>query len=250
MPSSKFLTDKVALVTGASRGLGKAIAVALAKEGASLALIARSTEVLQGTLDEIRALGSVAEPYALDVSDGAAVEAVVEKITAQFGHIDVLVNNAGVTRDGLLMRMSSEAWDTVINTNLKGAFNFTKPVGRQMVKQRSGRIINISSVIGLMGNAGQANYAASKAGLIGFSKSVAREFASRGITCNVVCPGFIETDMTKDLSEDLRKKLLEKIPLQRLGQPDDVAGVVSFLTSPAASYITGQILTVDGGMVM
>jgi 3-oxoacyl-[acyl-carrier protein] reductase len=155
-----------------------------------------------------------------------------------------------VTRDGLLARMTTEAWDTVINTNLKGAFHLTRPVGRIMVKQRSGRIINISSVIGLMGNAGQANYAASKAGLIGFSKSVAREFASRGITCNVVCPGFIETDMTKDLSDDLKKKLLERIPLQRLGQPGDIAGVVAFLCSPAASYMTGQVVTVDGGMVM
>ncbi len=246
----KFLTDKVALVTGASRGLGKAIALALAAEGASIAAIARSEEALKETLEAIRAAGGTAEPFALDVSDSAAVDATVEKIIDRFQHIDVLVNNAGVTRDGLLMRMKSEDWDTVLNTNLKGAFNLTKPVGRLMVKQRAGRIINISSVIGLMGNAGQANYAASKAGLIGFSKSVAREFASRGITCNVVCPGFIETDMTKDLSEDLRKGLLDNIPLQRLGQPEDVAGVVAFLCSPAASYMTGQILTVDGGMVM
>jgi 3-oxoacyl-[acyl-carrier protein] reductase len=250
MPSSKFLTDKVALVTGASRGLGKAIALALAAEGASITAVARSEEALAETLEAIRATGGVAEPYALDVADGAAAEAVVEKIAARFQHIDILVNNAGVTRDGLLMRMSSEAWDAVIDTNLKGAFHLTKPVGRLMVRQRAGRIINISSVIGLIGNAGQANYAASKAGLIGFSKSVAREFASRNITCNVVCPGFIETDMTRGLSEDLRKKLLERIPLQRLGQPDDVAGAVTFLCSPAASYITGQILTVDGGMVM
>jgi 3-oxoacyl-[acyl-carrier protein] reductase len=248
--TSKFLTDKVALVTGASRGLGKAIALALAAEGASIAAVARSEEALKVTLEAIRASGGAAEPYAVDVSNEASVEAAVEKITARFQHIDVLVNNAGVTRDGLLMRMKSEDWDAVINTNLKGAFHLTKPVGRLMVKQRSGRIINISSVIGLMGNAGQANYAASKAGLIGFTKSVAREFASRGITCNVVCPGFIETDMTSGLGEDLRKKLLEKIPLQRLGQPEDIAGMVAFLCSPAASYMTGQILTVDGGMVM
>jgi 3-oxoacyl-[acyl-carrier protein] reductase len=250
MPSPKFLTDKVALVTGASRGLGQAIARALAQEGAAIAAVARSEDALKDTLDSIRALGGIAEPFAFDVADEPAVDAAVEKIAARFGRIDVLVNNAGVTRDGLLMRMKAEDWDAVINTNLKGAFHLTKPVGRLMVKQRSGRIINISSVIGLMGNAGQANYAASKAGLIGFTKSVAREFASRGITCNVVCPGFIETDMTKGLGEDLRKKLLEKIPLARLGQPDDVAGVVAFLASPAANYITGQILTVDGGMVM
>jgi 3-oxoacyl-[acyl-carrier protein] reductase len=248
--SQKFLTDKVALVTGASRGLGKAIALALAAEGASIAAVARSEEALKETVETIRATGGVAEPYALDVTDETAVEAAVEKITARFQHIDILVNNAGVTRDGLLMRMKSEDWDAVINTNLKGAFHLTKQVGRLMVRQRAGRIINISSVIGLMGNAGQANYAASKAGLIGFSKSVAREFASRNITCNVVCPGFIETDMTRGLGDDLRKKLLERIPLQRLGQPEDVAGAVAFLCSPAASYITGQILTVDGGMVM
>jgi 3-oxoacyl-[acyl-carrier protein] reductase len=248
--SSKFLTDKVALVTGASRGLGRAIALQLAQEGASIAAVARSEEALKETLEAVRALGVTAEGFALDVSDSAAAEAVVDKIAARFQHIDVLVNNAGVTRDGLLMRMKSDDWDAVLNTNLKGAFNLTKPVARLMVRQRAGRIVNISSVIGLMGNAGQANYAASKAGLLGFTKSVARELASRSITCNVVCPGFVETDMTKGLGDDLRAKLLEKIPLARLGQPEDVAGVVSFLCSPAASYMTGQILTVDGGMVM
>jgi 3-oxoacyl-[acyl-carrier protein] reductase len=250
MLSTRYLEGQVALVTGASRGLGRAIAQALAAQGASIAAIARSEDALKDTLESIRSGGGIAEAFPVDVANSDAVDAAVEKASTRFGKIDILVNNAGVTRDGLLMRMKTEDWDAVINTNLKGAFHFTRPVGRLMVKQRSGRIINISSVIGLMGNAGQANYAASKAGLIGFSKSVAREFASRGITCNVVCPGFIETDMTKDLGDDLKKKLLERIPLQRLGQPDDIAGVVAFLCSPAASYITGQTLTVDGGMVM
>jgi 3-oxoacyl-[acyl-carrier protein] reductase len=250
MLSTRYLEGQVALVTGASRGLGRAIAQALAAQGASIAAVARSADALADTLASIRSAGGTAEAFPVDVADSDAVDAMVDQANTRFGKIDVLVNNAGVTRDGLLMRMKTEDWDTVINTNLKGAFHFTRPVGRLMVKQRAGRIVNISSVIGLMGNAGQANYAASKAGLIGFSKSVAREFASRGITCNVVCPGFIETDMTKDLSDDLKKKLLERIPLQRLGQPDDIAGVVAFLCSPAASYITGQIITVDGGMVM
>jgi 3-oxoacyl-[acyl-carrier protein] reductase len=248
--SELFLTGQVALVTGASRGLGKAIALALAAQGASIAAVARSEEALKETLEAIRGAGGAAEGFAGDVSNGETMDAVVEQITKRFDKIDILINNAGVTRDGLLARMTSEAWDAVIDTNLKGAFNLTRTVGRMMVRQRSGRIINISSVIGLMGNAGQANYAASKAGLIGFSKSVAREFASRGITCNVICPGFIETDMTRELSEESRKKLLERIPLQRFGQPEDIAGVAAFLCSPAANYITGQILTVDGGMVM
>ena len=248
--SDPLLAGQIALVTGASRGLGQAIALKLAAEGAAIAALARSDDALKSTLDKIRAGGGTAEGFAVDVSDGAATDAVVEKVLNRFTKVDILVNNAGVTRDGLLARMTVEAWDTVIDTNLKGAFNLTRTVGRAMVRARTGRIVNISSVIGLMGNAGQANYAASKAGLIGFTKSVAREFASRGITCNVICPGFIETDMTRELGEDLRKKLLERIPLQRFGQPEDVAGVVGFLCSPAANYITGQVLTVDGGMVM
>jgi 3-oxoacyl-[acyl-carrier protein] reductase len=244
------LDNKKAIVTGASRGLGKAIALRLAKAGADVACVSRSVESVAATVAEIAALGRKAKALAVDVTDGVAVDAAVDQVAKEFGSIDILVNNAGVTKDGLLMRMSEADWDAVLNTNLKGAFHWTKPVSRVMAKQRSGKIINISSIIGLIGNAGQANYAASKAGLIGFSKSVAREFASRGITCNVVCPGFIDTDMTKVLSEEIKKKLLERIPLQRLGQPEDVAGVVEFLCSPAASYITGQVLTVDGGMVI
>ena len=246
----KFLTDKVALVTGASRGLGKAIALALAAEGASIAAVARSEEALKGTLEAIRATGGVAEAFPFDVADEAAVEAAVEKITARFQHIDILVNNAGVTRDGLLMRMKSEDWDTVLNTNLKGAFHLTKPVGRLMVKQRAGRIVNISSVIGLMGNAGQANYAASKAGLLGLTKSIARELASRSITCNAVAPGFITTDMTDVLPEAVKTGVVGQIPMAKFGEPDDIAAAVAFLASSEAKYITGQCLTVDGGMVM
>lgn len=245
-----LLANKKAIVTGASRGIGRAIAVRLAKAGADVACISRSVESVADTVAEINALGRKSVAYAVDVADGAAVDTTVAQIAQEFGAVDILVNNAGITRDGLLARMSAEDWDTVINTNLKGAFHWTKPVSRIMAKQRAGKIINIASVIGLIGNAGQANYAASKAGLIGFSKSVAREFSSRGVTCNVVCPGFIETDMTKVLSEEIKKKLLERIPLQRFGQPDDVAGVVEFLCSQAADYITGQVLTVDGGMVI
>lgn len=244
------LNNKKAIVTGASRGLGRAIAVRLAKAGADVACISRSVESVAQTVEEINALGRKSKGYAVDVADGAAVETAVGEIAKEFGAIDILVNNAGVTRDGLLMRMSADDWDAVINTNLKGAFHWTKPVSRIMAKQRAGKIVNIASVIGLIGNAGQSNYAASKAGLIGFSKSVAKEFASRGVTCNVVCPGFIDTDMTKVLSEEIKKNLLERIPLQRFGQPEDVAGVVEFLCSQAADYVTGQVVTVDGGMVI
>lgn len=244
------LNDKVAIVTGASRGIGRGIALRLAREGAHVACIARSLDALQSTLAEIQGLGRTARGYAVDVSDAAAVDAAVAQIGKDFEKIDFLINNAGVTRDGLLMRMSPEDWDTVLNTNLKGAFLWTKAMSRIFARQRSGKIVNISSIIGLIGNAGQANYAASKAGLIGFTKSVARELASRGITANAICPGFIETDMTKVLSEEIRAKLLEQVPLRRLGKPEDVAGLVAFLCGPEADYITGQAFTVDGGMVM
>ncbi|MFA6546610.1 MAG: 3-oxoacyl-ACP reductase FabG, partial [Limisphaerales bacterium] len=199
---------------------------------------------------EVRALGRRAWAQAVDVADSAAVAAAAEAILKEVGRVDILVNNAGVTRDGLLMRMSDADWDTVINTNLRGAFAFTKAFTRAFLRQRSGRIINVASVIGLIGNAGQANYAASKAGLIGFTKSVAKELASRGITANVLAPGFIDTDMTAVLKDDMKAEVLKQIPLGTLGQPDDIASAAAFLASPAARYITGQVLAVDGGMVM
>src|SRR4051794_10453558 len=242
---------QVAIVTGAGRGIGHAIAVRLANEGAQVACVSRSEENAKRTSDEINAVRpDAARFYAVDVSDHEAVQPIGARILQEFGRVDILVNNAGVTRDGLLMRMSPDDWDTVLNTNLKGAFNFVQAVQRSMIKQRSGRIINITSVIGLIGNAGQANYAASKAGLIGFTKSVARELASRGITVNAVAPGLIETDMTSVLSEEIRKNILSKVPLGSLGQPDDIANMVAFLASSEARYITGQVLAVDGGMVM
>ncbi len=245
------LQNQIAVVTGAGRGIGHAIALRLAAEGARIASVSRTEANAQRTADEINATHpDCARAYAVDVSDHAAVQEVGGRIFADFERVDILVNNAGVTRDGLSMRMSVEDWDTVLNTNLKGAFNFVQAVQRNMLKQRSGRIINISSVIGLIGNAGQANYAASKAGLIGFTKSLAREVASRGITVNAVAPGLIETDMTSVLSEEIRKVILSKIPLNCFGQPEDIANAVAFLASPEAKYITGQVLAVDGGMVM
>jgi 3-oxoacyl-[acyl-carrier protein] reductase len=243
--------NQVAVVTGAGRGIGHAIALRLANEGARVASVSRTEANAQKTADEINAAHpDAARAYAVDVSDHPSVQAVGARIFEDFGHVDILVNNAGVTRDGLSMRMSVEDWDMVVNTNLKGAFNFVQAVQRPMIKQRSGRIINISSVIGLIGNAGQANYAASKAGLLGFTKSLARELASRGITVNAVAPGLIETDMTAVLSDEVRKNILAKIPLGSLGQPEDIAAAVAFLASAEAKYITGQVLTVDGGMVM
>ncbi|HEY8834551.1 MAG TPA: 3-oxoacyl-[acyl-carrier-protein] reductase [Chthoniobacterales bacterium] len=243
--------NQVAVVTGAGRGIGHAIAVRLAKEGARVASVSRTEANAQKTADEINAVrADAAKAYAVDVADQAAVQKAAEHIFADFGRVDILVNNAGVTRDGLSMRMSMDDWDTVLNTNLKGAFNFTQAVMRPMIKQRSGRIINISSIAGLIGNAGQANYAASKAGLIGLTKTLARELASRGITVNAVAPGLIETDMTTVLSEEIRQNILKNVPLGKLGEPDDIAGAVAYLASAEAKYITGQVLTVDGGMVM
>jgi 3-oxoacyl-[acyl-carrier protein] reductase len=215
-----------------------------------VACVSRTAENSEKVANEIRALGRKAWAYAVDVSNSAAVAETAEKILTDAGKVDILVNNAGVTRDGLLMRMSDEDWDTVLNTNLKGAFHFNREFSRVFLKQRSGRIINVASVIGLIGNAGQANYAASKAALIGFTKSIAREFASRGITVNALAPGFIETDMTAVLSEELRGEVLKTIPLKRFGKAEDIANAALFLASPDASYITGQVLTVDGGMVM
>jgi 3-oxoacyl-[acyl-carrier protein] reductase len=245
------LENQVAIVTGAGRGIGHAIALRFAREGARVASVSRTEANAKKTADEINAArADSAKAYAVDIANHADVQKVGAQILEDFGRVDVLVNNAGVTRDGLSMRMSTQDWDTVIDTNLKGAFNFAQAVMRSMIKQRSGRIINISSVSGLTGNAGQAIYAASKAGLIGLTKSLARELASRGITENAIAPGFIVTDMTGALSEEVKQTIMAKIPLAKLGQPDDIAAAVAFLASPEANYITGQVITVDGGMVM
>ena len=245
-----LLEGKVAVVTGAGRGIGKAIAARLAGEGAGVACCGRTLANVEVTVAEIAGSGGKAAAYAVDVADSKQVSETCEKILKDFGRVDVLVNNAGVTRDQLLMRMSEEDWDAVLDTNLKGAFNFTKSLTRSFLKQRSGRIINISSIIGLTGNAGQTNYAASKAGLIGFTKSVARELASRGITANAVAPGFIVTDMTQALGAEAQEALKSRIALGRLGTADDVAKAVLFLASDLASYVTGQVITVDGGLAM
>jgi 3-oxoacyl-[acyl-carrier protein] reductase len=246
----KQLENQFAVVTGAGRGIGRAIALKFAAEGAAVVCVSRSAENSEKVANEVRALGRQAWAHAVDVGEPGAVAAAAEKILTDCGRVDILVNNAGVTRDGLLLRLSEADWDTVLNTNLKGAFLVTKAFSRAMLKQRSGRIINISSILGLVGNAGQCNYSASKAGLIGFTQSVAKELASRGITVNAIAPGFIETDMTAELKEPARGELLQAIPMRCFGQPEDIAQAALFLASPAARYITGQVLTVDGGMVM
>lgn len=248
---SKRFEGQTAIVTGAGRGIGEAIAKRLADEGAKIAVVSRTESNAAKTSEAINAAHpGAAKAYAVDVADFAAVQELGDAIIKDLGKVDILVNNAGVTRDGLSMRMSSEDWDIVVDTNLKGAFNFIRAVQRPMAKQRSGRIINITSVSGIIGNAGQANYAASKAGLIGLTKTIARELSGRGVTVNAVAPGFIQTDMTDVLPESIRTAVVERIPLGRFGAPEDIASAVAFLAGPEGAYITGQTLVVDGGMVM
>ena len=246
-----LLDGKTALVTGASRGIGRAIALCLAAEGARVAInYAGNVKAAEEVKASVEAAGGTAILCQADIADSAAVEAMIADVVKEFGTIDILVNNAGITRDTLLMRMKDEDFAKVLDTNLKGVFYCTKAVSKLMMKKRAGRIVNMASVIGLVGNAGQANYAAAKAGVIGFSKSAAKELASRGITVNVVAPGFIGTDMTADLPETVKEKALADIPLGKMGEPEDVANAVLFLASDQASYITGQVVNVDGGMVM
>jgi len=244
------LKDKVALVTGGARGIGQAIALTFAREGADIVVADVNLEIARKTALEIEGLGRKALALEMDVTSYEKVEEGVNKILDKMGKVDILVNNAGITKDNLLLRMSQADWDAVINVNLKGTFNCIKAVSRPMIKQRSGRIISIASIIGLMGNPGQANYAASKAGIIALTKTVAKELASRNVNANAVAPGFIQTEMTAKLPEDIKKKMLEAIPLAKLGTPQDVANTCLFLASDESSYITGQVITIDGGMVM
>ncbi len=244
------LENQTAVVTGAGRGIGRAIALAFAGAGADVVCVSRTEANSQSVANEVAALGRKSWAVAVDVGDTAAVEAAVATILEDTGGVNILVNNAGVTRDGLLMRMSEADWDMVLDTNLKGAFTLTKAFARPLRKADNARIINIASVVGLVGNAGQANYAASKAGLIGFTKSVAKELAKSGITVNAIAPGFIATDMTDELSDKVKDAIKANIPMGELGAVDDIAGAALYLASPAARYVTGQVLPVDGGMVM
>ncbi len=244
------LKDKIALITGGARGIGQAIAFGFAQEGADIVVGDVNLEEAQKTCRDIEALGRQSLAIQLDVRDYAKVEEGINKILDKFGKVDILVNNAGITKDNLMLRMSEAEWDAVLSVNLKGTFNCIKAVSRPMIKQKAGRIINIASIIGIIGNAGQANYAASKAGIIALTKSAAKELASRNINVNAVAPGFIQTDMTAGLAEELKLKMKEAIPLNKFGSPDDVAAVCLFLASEDSNYITGQTIVVDGGMVM
>jgi 3-oxoacyl-[acyl-carrier protein] reductase len=242
--------NRVALVTGAGRGIGKSIAELLAKNGVTVICVSKSAESCGAVADAIIEAGGKAKAKAVDVANGAAVKQACEELLAEFPNIDILVNNAGITKDGLLFRMTEDDWNSVIATNLTSCFHFTKYIGRPMTQKRWGRIVNITSVVGLMGNGGQANYCAAKAGMIGFTKAIAKEFAARNVTSNAVAPGFIKTDMTAALPEEAGEKLLSVIPLKRLGESSDIANMVAYLCSEEAGYITGQVFTVDGGMVM
>jgi len=245
-----MLSEKVAIVTGASRGIGRCIALALAAQGAKVVASARNAEALDNLVEEIKEQGGEATAVVGDVAVDTDASKLIDQAVAKYGQVDILVNNAGITRDGLLLRMKNEDWDAVLDTNLKGAFLCTRAAAKVMSKQRSGRIINISSVVGEMGNAGQANYCASKAGLLGLTKSVARELARRNVTVNAITPGFIVTDMTDDMTDKARQAMTEQIPLGRLGEVDDIANAVIFLASDQSSYITGQVLGINGGMYM
>ena len=242
------LSDRVALVTGAGRGLGKAMAVALAESGATVALVDIDQEVLDGAVSEIAAAGGKAKAFVCNVADSEAVNATVKSVVADLGGLDILVNNAGITRDNLMLRMKDDQWTSVIDINLSGTFYFARAAARAIMKSPAGRIINIASISGQMGNPGQANYSASKAGVIGLTRTIARELASRGVTVNAIAPGFIETDMTAKLGEELNERIKEQLPLGRLGDVRDVADAVLFLAGPSGGFITGQTITIDGGM--